>query len=1123
MKEQVTGHLKLDGSQKPTGIRTETDLIHHDYQVLQALRLVNHLIITEQDPYQLISRVCKALAGTLEYFNVWAILVDGCGNLRHTAFSGTGDAFEKMEERLQRGDLPDCVRKVMGGQLHLIVEDPLVDCHQCPLSSCYSGRSGFSSVLAFGDVIYGVLSVSVPKSFSRIPLEQEYFSELARDLGYALHKIDEAGKLRFANDLVERSQAAAFIWKKHDAWPVDYVSGNTLELFGYPASDFRSGRVSFASLVHPEDLGGIQQQVSEAIVNLSVTTVQHDDYRVVHADGGIRWIKDMTIIRRDPRGEYVTCESILLDITGHKVVEEELRKSREQFMLAVNGSNDGIWDWNLRDSTLYLSQQWKRMLGYKDDELPNVFTSFSDNIHPDDRASVIGYVNRYLKGSLKQYRQEFRMKHKDGGYRWILARGEAVRDELGIPFRMAGSHTDITERKRSEEALRARTLEFEHIFNNSHIGIMLLRGGRVCVRGNRRLAEILGYDSPEELEGIGMKQLHLSTERFQDFGRMHYEKLRDGEQFQVEYQLRRKDGSPVWCSLSGKAFDLDDLDKGVIWVVDDLEQRKYEEQLLRETNRKLEDASRQAEMANKAKSEFLANMSHEIRTPLNGVIGMTSMLLESGLTAEQKMFAETVDSCAISLLNLIDDILDLCKIEARKLVLEHIDFDLAVLMDEVAGAVAFKAQWKGIEFAYGIAADVPLFLRGDPARLRQVLNNLAGNAVKFTERGEVVIRVEVQSRDEGKMKLFITVTDTGIGISSENQQLIFNQFTQADSSTTRKYGGTGLGLSIARQLVEMMKGEIGLNSIEGKGSTFWFTAVFELPPDQTMVEHDAIALLSGMKMLVVDDNATNREILAARLGLWKVRVVSVSDASEAMRLLDIGVQEDDPFTFAIIDMQMPEIDGCMLGRTIREDERFHALRLVMLSSMAGMQSREELLEAGFEASLAKPVRIRELKETLCRLAVQKQAEGMRSDPSISGSATGEALRKICRRNRKVLLVEDNSVNQIVASSMLSKIGLDVDIVSNGLQAINALAAVKYDIVFMDVQMPRMDGLEAVRSIRNPDSPVLDHQVPVIAMTAHAMAGDCEECLVAGMDDYIAKPIKLEELELMINRYGQQTR
>lgn len=832
MNEQSPDQLRQCGYPSPGGSRIETDPIHHDYQVLQALRRVNHLIITEQDPCRLISRVCQALTGTLEYFNAWAILFDGCGNLRHTAFSGIGAVSEVIEKRLKRGELPDCVRKVMGGRHYLIVEDPSTNCLKCPLSSSYSGRSGFSGALAFGDVFYGVLSVSVPKSFSRVPLELEYFSELVRDIGYALHKIDESGKLRVANDLLERSQAAAFIWKKLDAWPVEYVSGNTLELFGYPASDFRSGRVSFASLVHPEDFGAVQQKVSEAVVNRAITTVQHDDYRVIHADGGIRWIKDVTTIRRDSQGDYVKCESILLDITGNKMVEAELRKSREQFMLAVNGSNDGIWDWSLRDGTLYLSPQWKRMLGYSDDELPNEFSSFSDNIHPDDRASVTEYVARYLKGGIRQYRQEFRMKHKDGGCRWILARGEAVRDEHGIPFRMSGSHTDITERKASEEMLRARTLEFEHIFNNSHIGIMLLRGGRVCVRGNRRLAGILGYDSPDELAGIGMARLHLSMERFEEFGKVHYEKLTEGEQFQVEYQLRRKDGSPVWCSLSGKALDPQDLDKGVIWVIDDLEKRKREEQLLRDANTMLEEATRNAEKASRAKSEFLANMSHELRTPLNGVIGMTGLLLDSGLTGEQKQLAETVDSSAMSLLQLIDDILDICKIEAKKLVLEIVDFDLADLVNEVAGGVACNAQQKGIGFACSFGADVPLLLRGDPARLRQVLNNLAGNAVKFTERGEVVIRVELESCDAGTLRLLFSVMDTGIGISADKQRIIFDQFTQADSSTTRKYGGTGLGLSIVRQLVALMGGEIGLNSIEGSGSTFWFTAEFQMQQDQ---------------------------------------------------------------------------------------------------------------------------------------------------------------------------------------------------------------------------------------------------------------------------------------------------
>ena len=1088
---------------------------HHDFKVLMALRHINHLIITEHDPLRLITQVCDTLTSTLDYFNSWVVLFDGTGSVRQTAFSGFGESFKKMENQLRRGVYPDCLQKALDNRSGIVIDDPFSECLACPLSAFYNGRSGFSCVLECAGVIWGVLSVSVPKKFVAIPFEREYFIELANDLAYALHKIDDAEKLRLANDLVEHSQAVAFIWEKRNAWPVAFVSGNTERLFGVHAEDFKTGRVSFVSLIHPDDLQRVARDAASALSDPDASTVEHDDYRIVKPDGGIRWIKDMTNIRRKQDGLAAVCESILFDITAHKTVEDELHRSREQFMLAVNGSNDGIWDWNLQDGTLYLSPKWKEMLGYADHELRNVTASFVDNLHPEDKPVVGKFIRSYLRGDIRYFRQEFRMKHKDTSYRWILARGEAVRDAQGIPFRIAGSHTDITERKEAEEKLKARTLEFEHIFNNSHIGIMFLKGGRVFSRGNQRLADILGYKDPEDMKGLSMFQLHLDAGRYEEFGRQHYEKLSEGEQFQVDYQLRRKDGTPVWCTLSGKAIDPADLDKGVIWVIDDLEQRKRQELRLVDANRKFKEATCRAEMANKAKSEFLANMSHEIRTPLNGVTGMTGLLLESGLNAEQMRYADTVQSCAMSLLNLIDDILDLCKIEAGKLSLEMVDFDLACLLEDIADSMALKAQQKGLEYTFAIASDVPLSLRGDPARLRQVLNNLSGNAVKFTQEGEVVIRVAVDSLEGDALRLLFSVTDTGIGISGDHQRIVFEQFTQADSSTTRKYGGTGLGLSIARQLVEMMGGEIGVKSREGEGSEFWFTAFFEKQSVQKKNDTDMTASFSGLRVLVVDDNAANREILTSQLNSWNVRVYPAEDGAGALRVLDECFGNGEPIAVAIIDMQMPVMDGCMLGQAIRRDCRFNALQMVMLTSIGRNDDDQRFLSAGFQAFLVKPARIRELKEVLFRLTGIK-SDGM--DPKKYGESTENLSIQIEsgeKQKKRILLVEDNATNQLVADCMLRKLGFTADIVSNGLHALSALARNSYDLVFMDVQMPEMDGLEATRIIRDPTSDVLDHHVPVVAMTAHAMSGDRDVCIEAGMNDYITKPVSLDALTKVI--------
>jgi PAS domain S-box-containing protein len=676
---------------------------------------------------------------------------------------------------------------------------------------------------------------------------------------------------------------------------------------------------------------------------------------------------------------------------------------------------------------------------------------------------------------------------------------------------------DITERKRAEEtqarlvAILDATPDFVGFADAKDAHILYINpAGR----------KITGVGAQEDVTRLKITDVHpeWTNRLFRD--EIIPTAIRDGV-WTGECAFLNRDGRevPVMMVLLAHKSPSGEVER-FSTISRDITERKRAEAELLETNRSLEEATArantmavQAEMASIAKSEFLANMSHEIRTPMNGVIGMTGLLLDSGLTEEQRRYAEIVRKSGESLLALLNDILDISKIEAGKLEMETLDFDLRALLDDFAATLALRAHDKGLEFICAAAPDVPAYLQGDPGRLRQILTNLAGNAVKFTHQGEISVQATLVSETDSEAVLRFSIKDTGIGIPAEKQEILFQKFTQADASTTREYGGTGLGLTISKQLAERMGGEIGIVSEEGHGSECWFTARLGKQPEGARTESLPPADIRGAHILIVDDNATNREVLTAQFAAWGVRAEEAPDGPTALEALYRARDAGDPFRAAILDMQMPGMDGPALARTIKADETLKDTRLVLMTSLGQRGDARKMAQIGFAAYLTKPARQSELFG--CLSAVMADTAVVQPAQPI---VTRHTIRELRRGVVRILVAEDNITNQQVAVGILNKLGLRADAVANGAEALKALEAIPYDLVLMDVQMPVMDGFEATQQIRNPQSAIPNHRIPIIAMTAHALRGDRERCLEAGMNDYVSKPVSPQALAEALHRW-----
>jgi PAS domain S-box-containing protein len=897
------------------------------------------------------------------------------------------------------------------------------------------------------------------------------------------HLADQQRQVDTRASIITDHVHAFEFWAKPDGSFI-YVSPSCERITGYPASEFRKNPDLFMQIVHPDD----RWKLSEDRKTIGKTM----QLRIINNQQDERWVEYTYRLLYSQNGEFLGKRASLSDITEQVRAEDELNQSSERLTLALTGTEDGVWDANLLTGAVYLSPDYALILGFDPDgdtHLEDVYAL----IHPDDRAAQQQRLKAHLNGGRDIYQSQYRLRTPGGSYRWVLDRGRIIqRSPKGKPTRMVGTHVDISEQKSVEEALEQSENKFRQLAENMREVFWLRereRGQFIYI--NPAFKEIWERDLETLQKDASVFMASIHPDDLPRYKKAQLALFEEARAFNEEYRILRPDRKLRWVWVREyPIFNEDNVYTRIAGVAEDITERKYMEV-------ELLNAKNTAEKATHAKSDFLASMSHEIRTPMNGVIGMTDLLGDTHLDEEQREYTETIRSSGEALLTIINDILDFSKIEAGRIDFEERPLDLRECIESALDLLVSNAAQKGLEMAYLISKPVPEMIYGDVTRLRQILLNLLSNAIKFTEQGEVVVLVTGQEVGEELYDLHFAVQDTGIGIPPEQQENLFESFSQADISTTRKYGGTGLGLAISKRLAELMGGRMWVESdgVPGHGTTLHFVIRARQAPFQPSIEYrDARAMLQDKRVLIVDDNAANREILIHQTLAWGVIPYAVAAGQDALACIERG----DPFDFAILDMQMPNMNGAALVEHIRLHRDADSFPIIMLTSLG---SHDELpKDLSVAACLSKPVKSLQLFEVLINIfsqgkfkLSQKQAE-LTFDTHLAQ-----------RHPLRILLAEDDHVNQKVALSMLSKMGYPADVVGDGPAVLHALQQGSYDVVLMDSQMPQMNGEETARRIRANLAP--ERQPYIIALTASAMDDDRQRYLASGMDDCLSKPVR----------------
>ena len=825
-------------------------------------------------------------------------------------------------------------------------------------------------------------------------------------------------------------------------------------------------------------------------------------------DGSIIWISENARAVRDGEGRLQYYEGTVEDITDRKRAEEALRSSELLYHSLVDCLPQNIFRKDTAGRFTFVNARFCRTLGRPPEEI--LGRTDADFFPPELAAKYREDDLRVMEnlGTVDTVEEHVR---PDGEKLYVQVLKSPLYDATGVVIGVQGIFWDVTERKRMEQAIEHERDLLQGLLDSIPDAIYFKDRHSRFLRCSRAMAHKFGVEDPSLV--VGKTDFAFYSEdharpAFEDERRI----IQTGQPIVGKKELETwPDGHRTWALTTKMPLrDRNGTIIGTVGVSKDIT-------VLVAAERQLEQARDAAVEAMRLKGEFLANMSHEIRTPMHAIIGMAGLLLETELTSEQRECAETVRRSGEALLTLINDILDFSRMEAGRMTLDRVDFDLREALEGPAELLAESAHAKGLELIGDFAENLPRRLRGDPGRLSQVLSNLIGNAIKFTEHGEVVVHVEADLADPARPVLRCEIRDTGIGIAPEHQARIFEAFSQADGSTTRKYGGTGLVLAICRQLLDLMGGEIGVRSMPGQGSVFWFTARFERCAGAEPAETPR-RLLAGVRALVADDHALTRTVIARELTAWEVHVETAGSGAEALARLQTAARSGQPFDLALVDMQMPSMDGLSLAEGIRGDPNTARTRLVMLTSFRNRLDVATMRESGIAACLLKPGRQTRLYDTLVKAMAAATPSAAHDvgglDPTLSRPAAAAGSVPPLR----VLVAEDNAVNQRLALRQLRRLGYVADAVANGREVLAAVGRTPYDVLFLDCQMPELDGYETARALRAYESSgPARRPLRIIAMTANAMEGDRERCIAVGMDDYIAKPVRLPELESALAR------